>query len=375
VENFLQEEVNNQKISVSNLQDNLVEHHILTRDLQTNVLLYEALLSRMKEASVASTMVSSNVAVTQEAALPFYPASPKKLLYMVVAMIVGMTCALGAVFLAEYLDDSIKTTEEMEKFCRIASLGVVPFLPRKEGELRNEESSEMGMITYSDPKSLFSEAIHHVNTSIALTLSGGPPQVIMVTSANPSEGKSTLCLNLALSLSLGDHKVVIVDADMRKPVINKILKQPLIPGLSTFLSGSASQADIIHPTEVPNLFCIPAGAAPPSPIQLLNSGIFSELITSLRKDFRYLLIDTPPIIGFADGRTISPKVDGVILIIKHHSTSRDAARLASQLLVQINAPLLGVVCNMTKSYKLGYGGYYDYYRYYSKSYKQYHNDN
>lgn len=370
-EKFLREEVENQKKNVANLQQNLVEHHSLTRELQTNVQLYEALLSRMKEASVASTMVTSNVGVTQSATLPYTPASPKKLLYMVVATLAGMMCGFGAVILAEYFDDSIKTTEEMEKFCRTPSLGVVPLTHVKEGKLRGPEALEME--TLRDPQSMFSESIHHVNTSIALSLSGGAPQVMMVTSANPSEGKTTISVNMAFTLALSDHKVAIIDADMRKPMIHKNLKQPLQPGLSNFLSGSATQAEIIHPTDFANLYCIPAGPTPPSPIQLLNSEIFLELLTNLRKEFRYLIIDTPPIIGFADGRSISSKVDGVILVIKHHYTSRYSARLASQLLFQVNAPILGVVCNMTMRQKLGYGGYYNYYKYYTHYYKQYHN--
>jgi capsular exopolysaccharide synthesis family protein len=168
--------------------------------------------------------------------------------------------------------------------------------------------------------------------------------------------------------------VIILDVDLRKPTVHRILRQSAKPGLSNFLTGGASLAEIIQPTLIPNLFLISAGDIPPNPIQLLNSQAFRELVKSLRQDFQHLFLDTPPVIGFADARTVSSIVEGVILVFKHHSTSIVAARLATQLLNQVNAPILGAVLNMAKRNKLGYGAYYGYYKYYSKYYSNYNDD-
>jgi capsular exopolysaccharide synthesis family protein len=226
------------------------------------------------------------------------------------------------------------------------------------------------LITYEQPKSLLSEAIFNLHTAVLLSSAGGPPGILIVTSANPSEGKSTVSVNLASALA-SNKRVVIIDADMRKPRIHTIFGQPGQPGLSNLLSGGISLAEILYPTQIPNLFFIPAGTIPPNPVQLVTSEAFTELLQELEKDFKHVIIDTPPLIGFAEARAISSLAEGVLLVVKHHATSRGAVRLAVQLLGQVSAPLLGAVLNMVQSDKLGYGGYYGYYKHYSHYYKQY----
>lgn len=370
-ENLLRESLESQKNNVIDLQNNLVQHHILKRDLQTNEQLYQALLARMKEASVASTMVTSNVAVIAPAELPLKPYSPRKLLNLAVAALMGLMGGVGMAFLVEYLDDSIKTAEELERVCRFPVLGVVPLLSQNNKGERLPKERELELAAFKEPKSLVAEAIYHVRTSVMLSLSGRPPGALMITSANPSEGKTTLSINLASSIAMNNRQVVLIDADLRKPMLHSILQQNIQPGLSNFLTGNATAADIVRPTFIPNLFFIPAGTIPPNPMQLLSSQTFIDLLKDLRQDFQHLLLDTPPIIGFADGRAISTLVDGVLLVFRHHSTSREAGRLAMQLLMQVNAQIIGGILNMAESDKLGYGGYYGYYKHYSKYYNKY----
>jgi succinoglycan biosynthesis transport protein ExoP len=367
-EQFLQKEYNQQKAKVEKLQGNLVQHLILKRDLTTNEQLYQGLLSRMKEASAASTMIPSNAAVIEPAELPLFPYTPKKLRDMALATVIGLMGGIGLAFLVEYLDQSIKSTEDVDQLCRLPTLGLVPYYSH-EGQLLDYES--LGLQTFENPKSVIAESIHHVSTAVKLSLSGRPPAVIMMTSPNPSEGKTVLSVNLASALAMNGQRVIILDTDLRKPTVHRVLRQSVKPGLSNFLTGGASLTEIIQPTCIPNMFFISAGDIPPNPIQLLNSQAFRDLVKSLRQDFQHLFLDTPPVIGFADARSISSLVDGVILVFKHHSTSTVSGRLATQLLNQVNAPILGAILNMAKRDKLGYGAYYGYYKYYSKYYSNY----
>jgi capsular exopolysaccharide synthesis family protein len=212
-----------------------------------------------------------------------------------------------------------------------------------------------------------------VRTSVMLSSAGGPPKMLVVTSPNPNEGKTMMSMNISISLAMNGRKVVLIDADLRKPSISSTLGLPGQPGLTNYLSGNATLEDILHPTQVQDLFLIPAGVSPPSPTELLESQGFEDLILELRRQFQHVLIDTPPIIEFADARVLSGMSDGVVLVVKHHSTSREAAKLAKQLLQQVNARIIGGVLNMSRANRLGYYGYgyYSYYKYYQNYYKKY----
>jgi len=372
-ENLLREAVESQKQKVGNLQDNLVRYNILKRDMATSQQLYEALLARMKEASVASTMVASNAVVIDAAELPLSPFFPNKSKNLSLALFFGLAGGIALAFLVEHLDSSIKSVVELEKVYRIPSLGVVPLTSKvQKTPTALSDDSEVGLEIVSQPKSMMSEAIHHIQASVMLSLSGRPPQTIMVCSANPKDGKSSLSTSLAASLAMRGNKVALMDIDLRKPTLSKVFQLPQQPGLSNFLSGSVPLNEILYPTGIPDLFLIPAGNIPPNPIPLLASQTFADLINHLSKDFQNIIIDTPPVVGFADARMIAPLVDGVLLVFKHHATSREAGRLAIQLLNKANARILGGVLNMVRRQKLGYGGYYyGYYRYYSRYYKSY----
>jgi polysaccharide biosynthesis transport protein len=371
-ENFLRGSVESQKEKVSKLQDGMVKYNILKRDMATSQQLYEALLARMKEASVASTMVASNAVVIDSAELPLSPFSPNKRKNLALALFFGLAGGLGLAFLVEHLDSSIKTVAEVENVYRIPALGVIPLSTTMQPAIGKD--MEVNLEIVSQPKSMMSEAIHQVQASLMLSLSGRPPKIIMVCSANPSEGKSSLSMNLAASLAMRDYKVALMDIDLRKPTLSRSFQIPQQPGLSNFLSGGASIDEIVCPTGIPNLSLIPAGSIPPNPIPLLASQNFADLLEALGRDFQHVIIDTPPLVGFADARMISPLVDGILVVFKHHTTSRESGRLAIQLLAKANARILGGVLNMVRHEKLGYGGYYGYYRYYSHYYKSYNSD-
>jgi succinoglycan biosynthesis transport protein ExoP len=372
-ERLLQKEFDLQKDKVIDLQNNLVQHHILKRDLQTNQTLYEGLLARMKEASVASTMVASNVSIITPAEAPYKPWIPRPLLFLSLSLVIGSMGGVATAFFVEYLDSSIKTTEELEKVCHIPALGVVPFFREKPKKgATDEEQPPIGLIAYNQPMSMLSEAIFHIRSSIMLSISEAPPQVVVVTSPNPDEGKSTISSSLAIALASPDRKCLLMDCDLRKPSIHKVYSLPLYPGLTNYLTGTATIEEIIRPTQVSNLYLISAGPTPPNPYELFNSSAFQNLINRFREEFHHIIIDSPPIIGFSDSRSIAINVDGVVLVVKHHSTTREAARLAIQMLSHTRCRILGGILTMAQKDRLGYGGYYGYYHYYHKYYKGYH---
>jgi capsular exopolysaccharide synthesis family protein len=192
----------------------------------------------------------------------------------------------------------------------------------------------------------------------------------MITSPNPNEGKTMLACNLAQSYALNGHRTLLIDCDLRKPRLHQAFKLDSQPGLTNYLTGNATLEEILRPTPIPNLTIITGGARPPSPANLLNSEIFKELLIQTRQQFRHIIIDTPPVLGFADARFISLLVDGVLLVTKYYFTHKSAGRLARQLLN--HSPLLGAVLNAVGSHGQVYEGYYYHYNY--KYYSKYYGD-
>ncbi len=393
-EDLLSESFSEQKGEMVKLQDNLTDFQILKRDAQTNEQLYQALLARVKEANIAGTMVPSNVAVIDPARLPDKPYKPKTVRDLALAAVLGLTLGVGLALLLEHLDDSIQSVDDLERACSLPSLGIVPllgtngrmilsrrkesegsrllrYLPRLQRDGRSNATAEdMDLIVSKQPQSMVSEAIRHVYSSIMLSTSGRPPEVIMVTSPNPGEGKSTLVSNLGQSYALNERQVVMIDCDLRKPKLHQIFQLDSQPGLSNYLTGSAGLEEILRPTIIPKLRIITAGSRPPNPANLLNSETFKELLAHLRERFRHIIIDTPPVLGFADARFVSALVDGILLVTRHNITHKSAGRLAHQLLNQ--APVLGAVLNCVGHYGHAYGGYYNHYNY--KYYSKYYDD-
>jgi capsular exopolysaccharide synthesis family protein len=393
-EKLLNDSFSDQKVQMAKLQDNLTDFQILKRDAQTNEQLYQALLARVKEANIAGTMVPSNVAVIDPGRLPDKPFKPKTRRDLALAAVLGLSLGVGLALLLEHLDDSIKSVDDLERATSLPSLGVVPLLgsngsinlsgrgkstapgiwryfPRlQRGSRGHAEAEDMDLIVYKKPQSIVSEAIRHVYSSIMLSTSGRPPGAIMITSPNPGEGKTTLVSNLAQSYVLNERQVVMIDCDLRKPKLHQIYQLDSQPGLTNYLTGSATLEEILRSTAIPNLVIITAGARPPNPANLLNSEAFKELLALLRERFHYIIIDTPPVLGFADARFVSALVDGVLLVAKHNFTHKSAGRLAHQLLTQ--APVLGAVLNCVGQYGHSYGGYYHHHHY--KYYSKYYND-
>ena len=275
----------------------------------------------------------------------------------------------------EFLDNSIKTPEEVEQLVSLPALGIIPSVASVNGRgaqraLPGPESkaSTSDLATFVQPQSVVSEAYRALRTSILLSTSKHPPQVILITSGQPREGKTTTALNLAITLAQRGDRVVLIDSDLRRPRVHRAFQLTNQSGLSSYLAGAAGLDQIVKPVaRVPNLFVITAGPTPPNPAELLSSEPVTTLFDELRRQFDFVVLDSPPAITVADAMILAAHADGVILVAHGGVTTRDSLRHARKLLAAANARMLGVVLNnvdmRSADYKYYYSYYYgDYYR-------------
>ena len=279
----------------------------------------------------------------------------------------------------EYLDNTVKTPDDIETLARLPSLAVVPQFEssKKNGNGKgqkllglssNGHDKRMELVAEHLPKSQMSEAFRALRTSLLLSRAEHPPQVILVTSALPREGKTTAATNLAVTLAQLGDKTVIVDADLRKPGVGRLLNMSggNYAGLSSYLAG-VSSLDLVavpHPT-IPNLWAIPTGPLPPNPADLLSSHKLAEAIGELRKKFKFVVIDSPPVMAATDAVILSVQTDGVLLVVRSGETPKEAFTRTRDLLVTVKCNILGVVLNAVDANAPDY--YYSY-RYYPYSY-------
>jgi capsular exopolysaccharide synthesis family protein len=364
-ESLLRQAFTQQKAKVMEMKDKAIQYNILKREADTNRELYKGLLQRMKEAGVSAGITASNIQVVDQAELPTKPYKPNKRLNLLLAAVVGLFLGVGLAFFFEYIDNTVKTPEDVEQQIRLPSFGMVPEISsERQRRLESGESYPVELVTFGHPKSMLSEAFRNIRTSILLSFSGKPPKRIAISSPNPAEGKTTTVINTAIALSQTGAKVLIIDSDLRKPRVHQIFGEENGVGLSNFLSGNADLESIIKKTEIPNLFYTPSGPIPPNPSELIGSSIFKSMIETLGEKFDHIVIDSPPVLGFADAIILSTSVDGVILVVLGGKTPRETLQRAKEVLHQVNAKILGVVINRVNIQRSDYGYYYYRYHYY-----------
>jgi capsular exopolysaccharide synthesis family protein len=343
------------------LNEKTIQYRILEREVQSNKSIYESLLQRFKETDVTGGIQSSGIQVLDRAPIPTVPFKPNTTRNLMLAAIVGLIGAVGIAFLREFLDRTIKTPEEITERMRLPVLGAILRMPENKRYKRLTAPTEK--LYLADPRSPFSEAIRTIRASIMLSSDDHSLRSILITSCWPNEGKTTVATNLALSLAYGSNRVLLIEADLRHPGVGKIFGiDESRPGLSNYLMFNSELDEVIHSTDIPQLFVLPVGSIIPSnPSELLQSEEMKQLLDRLRDDFDYLVIDSSPAIGLADSLMLSTITDATVLVASAGITmQRDISHVVRQL-SNVKARFLGVVINRLDSARDAYYYRYDYY--------------
>jgi polysaccharide biosynthesis transport protein len=377
---LLQAALDKQKQEANDQAEKLVQYHILVHDADSNKQLYDGLLQKLKEAGITAGLRSSNIRIVDPALVPTAPSRPQKSRNIMLALLVGLVGGIGLAIFREYLDNTVKSPDDIEALTGLPSLAVVPSVPEMnsmQGRLSRlggdapvpaGTNPRVELLSYMQPKSQISEAFRALRTSLLLSQADHPPQVILVTSALPREGKTTAAVNLAVTLAQLGDRTLIMDSDLRKPGIRRALNLTVgkDAGLSSYLAGVCGLDDVMspHPT-ISNLTALTTGPVPPSPADLLSSHRMREAIADLRRRFKFIVIDSPPIMAATDAVILSALTDGVLLVVRSGSTPKEAFTRSRDLLAAVKCRLLGVVLNAVDSRAPDY--YYSY-RYYPYAY-------
>jgi capsular exopolysaccharide synthesis family protein len=383
---LLQQALDEQKTEASAMADKMVQYNILKREAEANKQLYDGLLQKLKEAGISAGLRSSNIRVVDPALIPTYPSKPQKTRNITLAILVGLVGGIGLALLREYMDNTVKSPDDVETLGRLPSLAVVPAFDGSshnrsrmskllKGPSPNGHPGHAGLVSHLQPQSQMSEAFRALRTSLLLSQAGHPPQVILMTSALPHEGKTTAAVNLAVTLAQLGDKTLLVDGDLRKPGVSTALSMTdsKHAGLSSYLAGvtTLDLVTVLHPG-ISNLSVIPTGPIPPNPADLLASHRLNDMVAELRKQYKFIVIDSPPIMAATDAVILSVVVDGVLLVVRSGETPKEAFLRTRDLLMSVKCHMLGVVLNAVDSSSREY--YYSY-RYYPYSYGGYGKDN
>jgi succinoglycan biosynthesis transport protein ExoP len=348
--------VDAQRGSARKLDGQMARYNLLRREVDTSRDLYAALSTRLKETQVSSSLLLSNISVVDRADVPVRRSGPRTGLNLVIGCLVGLVGGVILAFLFEYLDTSIRDPREIETMLRVPTLGLVPTRsalqahldggPLGSGVGPSGGHGAFALVSHQATSSILAEAFRNLRTSVVYATPDRPPKTMLVTSLQQQDGKTSVSTNCAITLAqLGMGDVLLVDADMRHPDLHGILGVPQTPGLSDLLVGGIGVTEVIRPTRIPGLFVIPAGPVPTNPTELLFSPRFTQALAALGERFAHIVIDTPPMLGVSDTLVLAPRVEGVILVLRHGHTGRDAAQRAVQMLGSVRARLLGVVLN------------------------------
>ena len=377
-ENMLRDAFDKQKQQANKLNEGAIEYSLLKRDVETNRTLYEGLLEKLKEAGVTAGLRSNNFRIVDAARVPTAPVEPNIPRNLLFALALGITSGVGLAFLLESMDNTVRTTEQAQLISALPSLGMIPlgskstnhaYATRQLVLAASKEAVEI--VTQVRPQSQMAESYRALRTSLLLSSLGAPPKIILVTSARPQEGKTTTAINSSIVLAQKGVRVLLIDADLRRPSIHKILGMGPASGLSNVLTGSATLQETIAVSPVlPNLFILPAGTPPPNPAELLASSNMKDVLDELRSQFDHVVIDTPPTLSVTDAVVMSPRVDAIILVIRSGQTTKQALRRARDILMQVNAHITGVLLNAVDLSSPDYYYHYEYQGKYSHYYQE-----
>ena len=349
---------------------------LLEQNIDTNQGFLKNLIEQQSSNDVTSKGSDNNISVREIAIPPDTPVSPRRLMTVAVAMLISTLFGMGLALFLEYLDDTIRTTEEIESYLQLPALAVIPTMdsaPKRRlllvgaNDDGDERRGNQELLINADSRSSLAEAYRQLRTSILLSTAGHAPKSLLVTSSLPSEGKTTTATNTAISLAQTGAKVLLIDADMRRPRLHSVFNIENGVGLSSLLSSEFSEKDILGAVKYDSgtkLNLLTSGPIPPNPAELIGSDQMTNLLKLLQQNFTHVVIDSPPIASFTDGVLIASIVDGVILVVNAGKSSRQVVRRSRQILTDIGARIFGVVLNNVNLHSQD--NYYYYQSYYHR---------
>ncbi len=346
----------------------------LSNDVERNRKLFDVLVERMREVDLTADYAKTNVEVVERADIPKAPVSPHRARIVLFSIFLALLLGGGLAFLFEYLDDTVRTPEDMEEHVGVPVLGFVPSMDNRGGR---DSFVHHGMVTALEPMSSVGEAYRSIRTSLFFASPEADTRAVVVTSGGPGDGKTTTATNLAIVIAQSGKRVLMLDADLRRPMVHEALGLSNEEGLSNVLVGNAELQDVVQRPRVEGeriegLEVVTSGPIPPNPAELLDSPRMARLIETAREQYDRILLDTPPVLFVTDASILAAMCDGTIMVVKAASNTRSLARRAREQLEYVNARVLGGVLNDVHLSRLGYY-HSDYYQYgYSGYYTDYY---
>ncbi len=359
-EDMLRGKLSESKGEVLDQQSRSIQFNILKREADTNRQLYDGLLQRLKEVSVAGGVGANNIMVVDKADIPNTRFKPNIKLNLLIGLLLGTFAGIGLAFFIEYLDDTFKSGEDIERSLGLPLMGIIP-----EVEEVNTIADTLAQMNDDASRSAMAEAFRSVRTALQFSTPEGAPKVLGITSSHMSEGKTTTSLCLAVNFVQCGYSVLLIDADLRKPSLHKSFELDNKVGLTNHLVGLSPMSEIIHTTKVERLFFVPTGSLPPNPAELLQGSKMRDLIEDAKTKFDLIIFDGPPILGIADALILGNAVDRLLLVIRAGTTERSVVKTALKRLRMARVNPIGCILNKLdhKSLGYGYGYHYSYYAY------------
>ncbi len=400
-ESSLKRLLEQQKTDVIQMNSNAILYNSIRIEVENKRKLLESLVSRQSETQVSARLgglKTSYVSIIDRAKVPKDPVSPKKKMNLILALLVGIMGGVGLCFVLEYLDNTVKGPEDVEKLTGLPSLGVIPYLPPEGMKSKKRygyysgynsygsygednpgkdaatlpEIKEIELVNHLHPRFYLSEDYRTIRTSILLSHAESPPKTIVFLSSLPSEGKTVTAANMAVAFAQLNQRVLVVDSDMRKPRLHRIFNVKNTGGLSGYLTGKVPIEDAVKKTEIENIWIIPSGPIPPNPSELLNSQKMKLMLDEMKRGFDVIMLDSPPVLAVIDGVILASIVDSAVYVIEAGKTTNKTFVSGVEELKKAKGNIIGVLFNEAKvsrrgdysGYYKGYSKYYRYRRYY-----------
>jgi polysaccharide biosynthesis transport protein len=374
-EDELRAKLEQQKTLVLGLKDAAVDYAILTREVSTNHQLYDSVLSRLKDMEVSAVLRTSNVSVVDQAVPPVQPVRPRKALSLLLSAVLGLTGGVGLAFVVEHFNNTLRTSQEVERYLRVPNLGIIPDFASNarrrslssrpanppgltESQPLDGSAAQAKFVLAHDPFSITTEAYRMLRTTLLVAQDETPPKTLLFTSGIHGEGKTVTVVNTAAVLAQMGVRVLVIDADLRCSACHTVLGIENKAGLTEILAGRWEPSDVIRPTVSEHLFILSSGSVPRNPAELVGSKQMRAILVSLQEQYDYILIDSPPVMLASDAMLLATMVDGVVLVANAQRTPKQVVRAARARLACARTKILGVVLNQLNIRNREYTYYY-----------------